>query len=154
MPASGETAPARMLVAVRAIAPVAGRPPNSAEPRLAAPWATSSQFDLCLRPVMPSATTAHSRLSTPARKAIVNALGTSSRTWAQSRCGSRGIGSVLGSSPKRLPIVVTGRSSRNTASEAPQTAIRKPGHFGAAMRRPTMVASAAAATARAVQFTE
>src|SRR5690606_41926493 len=38
MPDIGERAPARTLVAVRAIAPVAGNPPNSAEPMLATPW--------------------------------------------------------------------------------------------------------------------
>ncbi len=50
----------RTLVAVRAIVPVTQMPPNSAEPMLAKPCATSSQLERCRRPVMPSATTADS----------------------------------------------------------------------------------------------
>jgi hypothetical protein len=58
MPEIGPTAPARMFVAVRAIVPVTGIPPNRIEPILAVPCVTSSQFARCLRPDMPSATTA------------------------------------------------------------------------------------------------
>ena len=61
IPATGPRAPARTLVAVRAMVPVAGSPPNRLEAMLATPCATSSQFDRCRRPVMPSATTAESR---------------------------------------------------------------------------------------------
>jgi hypothetical protein len=61
IPDTGPRAPARTLVAVRAIVPVTQMPPNSADPILASPCATSSQFERCLRPVMPSATTADSR---------------------------------------------------------------------------------------------
>ena len=64
MPDIGLRAPARMLVAVRAMVPVTLMPPNSAEPILAMPCATSSMLERCLRPVMPSATLAESRLST------------------------------------------------------------------------------------------
>ena len=46
MPATGVRAPARMLVAVRAIAPVAGSPPNIGEAMFAIPCATSSVFGL------------------------------------------------------------------------------------------------------------
>ena len=42
--------------AVRAMAPVAGMPPNRAEPMLPAPWASSSRFERWRKPVMPSAT--------------------------------------------------------------------------------------------------
>ena len=48
MPATGVFAPERMFVAVRAIAPVAGKPPKSGENILATPWPTSSTFGLCL----------------------------------------------------------------------------------------------------------
>ena len=58
MPATGVCAPARMLVAVRAIAPVAGNPPKSGEAMLAMPWATSSTLESCRSPVMRSATIA------------------------------------------------------------------------------------------------
>ncbi len=61
MPEIGPCAPARTLVAVRAMVPVTQIPPNSAEPILAMPCATSSQFDRCRRPVMPSATTADNK---------------------------------------------------------------------------------------------
>ena len=45
MPAMGVWAPDRMLVAVRATAPVAGIPPNMGETTLAMPWAMSSMLE-------------------------------------------------------------------------------------------------------------
>ncbi|MNV70669.1 hypothetical protein D3C71_1636480 [compost metagenome] len=60
-PDSGETAPLRMFVAVRAMAPVAGMPPNSGAATFAMPWPISSRLLSCRLPVMPSATTADSR---------------------------------------------------------------------------------------------
>src|SRR5260370_31007381 len=42
MPAIGVWAPARMLVAVRAMAPVAGRPPNNGDTIFATPWPNNS----------------------------------------------------------------------------------------------------------------
>ena len=75
MPAIGVFAPERILVAVRAIAPVAGRPPNSAEPRLAIPCPINSWLERWRVPTMPSATTADSKASMPARNAMVNAEG-------------------------------------------------------------------------------
>lgn len=81
MPATGHRPPDRTLVAVRASAPVAGKPPKSAEAMLAAPCATSSQLERCRLPIMPSATTADSSNSTPAKKAMVKALGNSSRVF-------------------------------------------------------------------------
>ena len=58
MPATGDTAPQRILVAVRAIAPVAGNPPKRGDRILAKPCATSSTLGLCWSPLMRSATTA------------------------------------------------------------------------------------------------
>ena len=58
MPATGVCAPERMLVAVRAIAPVAGKPPNIGEKMLAMPCAISSTLGLCRSSLMRSATTA------------------------------------------------------------------------------------------------
>ena len=46
MPDIGERAPERMLVAVRASAPVAGNPPNMGDTILAMPWANSSVLGL------------------------------------------------------------------------------------------------------------
>ena len=45
MPATGVLPPLRTLVAVRAIAPVAGMPPKITEPMLATPCAMSSMFE-------------------------------------------------------------------------------------------------------------
>ena len=47
MPATGVRPPFLTLVAVRAIAPVAGMPPNSGATMFATPCATSSMLDLC-----------------------------------------------------------------------------------------------------------
>ncbi len=130
MPATGERAPARTLVAVRTIAPVAGRPPTRAEAVFATPCATSSQLDRCRPPVMPSDTTADSRDSTPPRNAIVNALGRSSWSLARSNDGSCGTGSSRGIGPKCDRIVSTGSWNDTVASVANTTAIRNPGQFG------------------------
>src|SRR5258706_15813614 len=46
MPAIGVWAPARMLVAVRAIAPVAGSPPNNGDTIFATPWPNNSTLGL------------------------------------------------------------------------------------------------------------
>jgi len=43
-PAVAAPPPLFMLAAVRAMAPVAGMPPKSTEPRLPTPWATSSML--------------------------------------------------------------------------------------------------------------
>ena len=75
MPASGLPAPARTLVAVRAMVPVTLMPPNRAEAMLAMPCATSSMLERCLRPVMPSATLAESRLSMPPSRVKDRAAG-------------------------------------------------------------------------------
>ena len=77
MPASGLVAPLRMLVAVRAMAPVAAKPPNSGAMMLAAPWPMSSWFESWRAPVMPSATTAVSSDSMAPNKAMAKAGPTS-----------------------------------------------------------------------------
>ncbi len=145
MPATGERAPERMFVAVRAIAPVAGKPPNNVEVKFATPCATSSQLERWRRPVMPSATTADRSDSTPARNAIVNALGTIALSLSQLTSGSSGMGRPRGRSPNWLPIVVTGRSNAHAINEPTSTAMRKPGHRGANLRSRMMIASATAA---------
>ena len=73
MPATGERAPLRMLVAVRAMAPVAGSPPKMGEIMLATPCATSSTLGLCLSPLMLSATTADMSDSIAPSMAMVTA---------------------------------------------------------------------------------
>ena len=86
MPATGPRAPARTLVAVRAMVPVTQMPPNSAEPILAKPCATSSQLERCRRPVMPSATTADSRDSMAPSSANAIASGSTARTFSSENC--------------------------------------------------------------------
>ncbi len=60
MPATGVRPPFLTLVAVRAMAPVAGIPPKSPDAMFATPCATSSMLELWRLPIMPSATTAES----------------------------------------------------------------------------------------------
>ena len=71
------------IVAVRAMVPVTHIRRRKHQPILATPWATSSQLDRCLRPVMPSATTAESRLSIAPSRAIANASGKAERICRQ-----------------------------------------------------------------------
>ncbi len=148
MPATGLLAPARMLVAVRAIVPVTQMPPNRAEAMLARPWATSSMLERCLRPVMPSATLADSRLSTPPSRVKDAAEGSTLSSSARSTCGSRGVGRVWGMPPKRVPIVSIGSRSRAASTEAATTAISMAGQFGRARRRPKIRAAEPAPNAR------
>src|ERR1051325_325311 len=66
MPATGVRAPDRMLVAVRAIAPVAGRPPTNGETRFATPRPTSSMLESWRSPLILSADLRrHPRLDRP-----------------------------------------------------------------------------------------
>ena len=80
IPETGVRAPDRTFVAVRAIAPVAGRPPNIGDTTLATPCATSSTFGLCRSPLMRSATTADISDSIAPRRATVSAGDSSVRT--------------------------------------------------------------------------
>jgi hypothetical protein len=77
--AIGDRAPARMLVAVRASAPVAAMPPKNGHTRFAMPSPISSEFGSCSVPLMPSATTADISDSIAPRIAIANADGRRSR---------------------------------------------------------------------------
>ena len=78
--ANGERAPERMLVAVRAMAPVAAMPPKNAVAMLPIPSASSSASGSCRVPAMPSATTADSSDSIAPSIAIANAPESSSRS--------------------------------------------------------------------------
>ena len=94
------------LAAVLAIAPVAGIPPKSADTILPAPCATSSILGLCLEPIIPSDTTHESRLSIPARTAIVRASGRSVSIISILTDGTDTPGSPF-FIVYRLPIVLT-----------------------------------------------
>ena len=73
IPAIGDCAPERMLVAVRAMAPVAGSPPNIGEKTLATPWPISSTLGLWRSLLMRSETTADISDSIAPSMATVNA---------------------------------------------------------------------------------
>src|SRR6185312_773189 len=73
LPATGVRPPFLILVAVRAIAPVAGMPPNKEEQILATPWAINSVLERWFPPVIPSATTADNKDSMLPSMAMVNA---------------------------------------------------------------------------------
>ena len=130
MPATGPRAPARTLVAVRAMVPVTQMPPNRAEAILATPCATSSQLERCRRPVMLSATTAESRLSMLPSSAKESAAGSTSTILASESAGRCGAGSDCGMPPKRVPIVSTGRPSSQPTTEASADGDQKPGQCG------------------------
>ena len=80
IPATGVRPPLFILVIVRATAPVAGNPPKNGATKLAIPNATSSMFELCFLPIIPSATTAESSVSIEPKIASVNAEGNSKPT--------------------------------------------------------------------------
>ena len=107
MPASGLVAPLRMLVAVRAMAPVAAKPPNSGAMMLAAPWPMSSWFESWRAPVMPSATTAVSSDSMAPNKAMAKAGPTSCSRSEREIAGHEKPGSARGMPPNALPMVAT-----------------------------------------------
>src|SRR5690554_1201577 len=130
MPATGVLPPALILVAVRAIAPVAGRPPNKEEAILATPCAVTSALGRCFPSIIRSATMADSKDSTPARKAITNADGKSSIRRAVVISGSFIAGRWLGKSPKREWIVSTGMTIYTARKEPKATATIKPGKRG------------------------
>ena len=79
MPEMGVRPPLLTLAAVRAMAPVAGMPPNRTEPMLPTPWATSSILQRWWAEIMESATTHESRDSMAARMAMVTPLDSSLR---------------------------------------------------------------------------
>ena len=115
MPATGDVAPARMLVTVRAMVPVAGMPPKNGTIMLAAPWAISSWLGSCFlwcgSVASWSATRAHSSDSMAPSNAMVSVGVTSSRTVSHEKSGSANTGSACGMPPKREPMVSTGNLS-------------------------------------------
>ncbi len=78
--ARGERAPARMLVAVRMMPPVAGMPPKNGTTALAMPSPISSALGSCFEPHMPSAMVAVTSDSIAPSIAIANAEGRSRRS--------------------------------------------------------------------------
>jgi hypothetical protein len=115
-PATGVWAPERIFVAVRAIAPAAGSPPNSGESMLATPWARSSTFGLCLSPVMRSDTTADISDSMAPSMATVMARDIKGCSRSMRNWGTLSVGRPDGMPPERVPIVSTGSLKMTTAA--------------------------------------
>ena len=133
-PDTGDVAPDRTLVTVRAMVPVAGMPPKNGTTKLATPCAISSWFGSCLgRPEIWSATRAHSSDSTAPSSAIVMVGAISSRTVSHEKSGNAKAGSVRGMPPKREPIVSTGRCNTKASAVRVSSATMGPGRR-AAMR--------------------
>ena len=88
-----------MLVAVRAIAPVAGIPPKTGLAMFAIPCAINSVFESCFVPVIPSATTALNSDSIAARTAIEIAVGNKSIIVCRLNDGRLGAGIEDGIEP-------------------------------------------------------
>ncbi len=107
MPAKGLVPPLRMFVAVRAMAPVAAKPPNSGATMLAIPWPISSWFELWRVPAMPSATTADRSDSIAPSNAMVNAGAIRLIMWDSDRSGRANEGRPRGMPPKAVPRVAT-----------------------------------------------
>ena len=147
MPATGVRAPERMLVAVRAMAPVAGRPPNSGDATFAMPCAISSTLGSWRSPDMRSATTADSSDSIAPSSAIVTASGTSPGSSSGRNAGTCSSGRPVGMPPKRLPMVSTGRPSSQAARVPPSSATTAGGTRSVRRRTPNSTTSVTAPSA-------
>ena len=127
IPATGVRAPERMFVAVRAIAPVAGRPPSSGTTMLAMPCAVSSMLGSWRSPAMRSATVADMSDSMAPSMVTVRMDGRSGRIISGRKTGTWSGGSPDGMPPKREPIVSTERWRKRTASVPRTSATMAPG---------------------------
>ena len=104
---------------VRAIAPVAGIPPNNGEAMLAMPCPMSSVLELWWSPMTPSATVADNRLSMAPNTAMVTAGPTSPLMVSHDRAGTTAPGSVelmLKRSPMVSMVVTPAYSFSNKAA--------------------------------------
>jgi hypothetical protein len=118
MPAIGVRPPVLTLVVVRAMAPVAAKPPNSGAAMLARPWATSSWLGSWRSSIWLSATRAESSDSMAPSRAMVIAGEISLPKSCTDRLGRPKLGSSCGMPLKRLPMVSTG-SSKTKATRVP-----------------------------------
>ena len=100
---SFDVAPARTFTAVRAMAPVAGTPPNTGAARFARPCPNSSRSgSVVWLTLMPSATVADSRLSSAASAAIASADGSIALNVAGSRKPKDGAGRPARDVPEQV----------------------------------------------------
>src|SRR6266566_3001093 len=153
IPATGVRPPFFTFVAVRAIAPVAGIPPNRGDAMFATPWATSSMLERWRPPIIPSATTAESNDSIAPSSAIVNAGAASELMMAIERWGMVGRARPAWISPNRAPIVSTGRCSSWASAVVTISATNGPGMRAEILGHTRMIANAATATTSAHGFT-
>lgn len=143
--ATGVRPPFFTLVAVRAIAPVAGMPPKMEEKIFAVPCATNSILDLWLPPIIPSDTTADNRDSIDPNKAIVKAGRTRFLIIVKSKFGSDGVGNKDWILPNLLPIVSTGRFNNCIAAVVTSIAINEPGTLRVTFGQKEIIATVIAA---------
>ena len=154
MPATGVRPPFFTLVAVRAIAPVAGIPPNRGDAMLATPWATSSMLERWRPPIIPSATTAESSDSTAPSRAMVNAAPMSPGICRKVTAGRDGAGSTALITPNRLAMVSTGKCPSCTAAVVAMSATNGLGMRWLTRGHRTMMATVTPATPTAQGLSE
>ena len=95
--------------------------------KFASPCAISSTLELCLSPLIPSATTAESRLSTAASKATVRAEGSRGKIRSVRKGGNWNDGRPVGIPPNFVPIVSTGSFRTMTTKVPTNSAMIDPG---------------------------
>ena len=127
MPASGDAAPERTLVVVRAMVPVAGMPPKNGVMKLATPCAINSWLGSWRSSIMPSATRAHSSDSIAHSSAMVTVGATRLRADSQLKAGTWNAGSPVGRPPNLEAMVSTGRPVVATTMVASARAMMLPG---------------------------
>ncbi len=135
MPATGVRPPLFTLAAVRAMAPVAGMPPNSTDATLPTPWATSSMFARWCELIMESATTHESSDSMAAKMAMVMPLGSCSRSRSSVRFGTCSVGRPA-LIVYRSPTVFTFMLNSGTMAVPTMTATSELGIFASSFKGP------------------
>ena len=109
------------------------------EPILATPWAISSLLERCCRPVMPSATTADSRLSmAPSSAKLTAPAATAASIRCQRDIRQRGRRQAMRNAAEAAADGFDGQPADSAASKAAAvTAISRPGTRGACRRSST-----------------
>ena len=146
IPAIGVRPPFFTFVAVRAIAPVAGMPPKSGDTMFATPCATSSMFERCRPPIMPSATTAESSDSIAPSSAMVNAGPTSAVHRARARGAASRVRQPRGDARRSGADRLDGRCSSAPRRVVDDERDERPGNARLTRGHRQMIASANSAT--------
>ena len=151
MPATGVLPPFFTFAAVRAMAPVAGIPPNSTEPMLPTPCATSSMLLRWCELIMLSATTQDRSDSIAARMAMVMPLGSWSASRSTLSWGMRNSGRSL-LMTYRSPMVLTCMPKPLTRAIPAMSATRDPGMRSLTLGQANRMARQTAPTTNACQL--